>query len=89
MIGRSLRIKVFAISVELLQEMMTEGWQIGDGDILRCVNGLPPSAQFEYVYPGMNNTILLAFTHPTWPIVERFDNPPREIVTMQRIARPL
>ena len=39
------RLAIARISLELLQEMMTEGWKV---DGLECTRGLPEGAEFMY-----------------------------------------
>lgn len=77
-------LKAFDFSIELLQEMITEGWEAGTRSIMRCVRGLPQNARFEFaVHDCPPNRIRLVFSHPTWPEVVDI---PIESVVMRRFA---
>lgn len=80
-------LKAFVFSIELLQEMITAGWEIGTTDIVRCVRGLPANARFEYIEPSADSTVIFVFSHPTWPAVTSADDVPREAIALQRIER--
>lgn len=84
---RSNRLRIYAFSIEILQDIITEGWQIGDDAIVRCTSGLPPGAKFEYVYEGIGSTVCLVFSHPSWPEVGRYADPPRHTAMLSRIER--
>lgn len=78
-------LKAFAFSIELLQEIITQGWEIGTTHIVRCTEGLPSNAKFEYIEPSDGNTVVFVFSHPTWPDVLSVDDVPRERIVLQNI----
>jgi hypothetical protein len=87
MIERSPHLKAFAFSIELLHDMMTAGWHVGADRAIECVKGLPRGAKFEYVHPGHDHTIVLVFSHPTWPAIGRTDDVPRGVVEFRLTAQ--
>lgn len=84
----STRLREFPISIEFLQEIMTEGWEIGGGATVRCVRGLPHDAKFEYA-TSRDGSIALVFSHPSWEMVDVIAGPiPMEHVLMVRSTQP-
>ena len=82
----SRQLKAFNFSIELIEEMITEGWEIGTTSIVRCIHGLPQNARFEWCNFSAEPTIQLVFSHPTWPVVDDPSNVPVETITMSQIA---
>lgn len=50
-----------SFSVELLQQMVTKGWQI---EKIECIEGLPEGAEFQRVYADANTDIVFVFRVP-------------------------
>jgi hypothetical protein len=85
MTERSQHLKKFAFSIELFQDMFTQGWEIGTNSIVRCTQGLPGNAKFEYCEFSAGDHIILVFSHPTWPAVVDLDNIPMELILFTRV----
>ena len=50
-----------SFSLELLQRMITKGWH---AEGLKCIEGLPESAEFQRVYADANTDIVFVFRIP-------------------------
>jgi len=50
-----------SFSRELLQQMITKGWQI---EGLKCIEGLPENAEFQRVYSDSDREIVFVFRIP-------------------------
>ena len=68
-----LRYAVVYISGELLQEIITEGWRVGDTGIFACTKGLPVGAKYVGEYSGLVEnsplTIGLVFSHESFDAI--------------------
>jgi hypothetical protein len=80
-------LQAFDFSVEFLQEMMTTGWEIGTKSIVRCVDGLPQNAQFEYAEFSSGSFVSLIFSHPTFPLVSDPCAITRSAITIRQVVR--
>jgi len=62
------RIQAVAISIELLQEIMTQGWTVGDEYVLTCTKGLPAGAKFIGSHYAPDEAVaILEFEHESFP----------------------
>jgi hypothetical protein len=72
------RIQAVAISIELLQEIMTTGWTVGDEYVLTCTKGLPEGAKLvgsSYEHGNLRAAIL-EFEHESFPDLPEEATPP-------------
>lgn len=71
------RFRGVAITPELLQEWMTEGWQIPNGNYagIKCVEGLPEDAVYVSAYTHASRDVVLVFAHPSWNPVPKGREP--------------
>ena len=61
------RIRSVAISIEVLQEIMTQGWTVGDGAVITCKEGLPEGARFVGSRYGLDEkAVILEFEHESF-----------------------
>jgi hypothetical protein len=89
MTERSQHLKKFAFSIELFQDMFTQGWEIGTNSIVRCTQGLPGNAKFEWCELGTGNVIYFVYSHPTWPVADGHSSIPEEHIMFTQIALPV
>ena len=54
--------RIVKMSSDLLTQMLTQDWEIGRGEIIRCIKGLPEGARLEEA-----DVVDLVFSHPDWP----------------------
>ncbi len=93
----SLRLKSVRISIDLLHKMITEGWEAGTDTIVRCTEGLPEGAVFEYATrsdpaysePAYSEPAYMAlvFSHPDWPELNTGQDIPVFEVVFSRVQR--
>jgi hypothetical protein len=77
------------VSVALLAEMLTEGWEIGTERIVRCIGGLPAGAQYVRGWLDESScTINMVFTHSSFPEILWGQTIPVLDVTMRAEAKP-
>ena len=70
------RIRAVAISIELLQEIMTQGWTVGNDSVLTCTKGLPEGAKLVNSYHDDDRRSAIIFFHH-----ESFKDIPLHIAT--------
>lgn len=70
------------IANHMLFDMLTKGWVIGDGSIIRCVEGIPQGAKFINSYFDVErDCACLVFEHQSFP-----NTPPWEILPIQPVT---
>ena len=64
------RLANVALSLELLQEIITEGWQVGldcETESITCTLGLPRGAKLRNISHGVKyNEVMLLFEHESF-----------------------
>ena len=61
------RLVAVPISLQFWQEICTQGWRVGDGYVVECVEGLPEGAELvNSYYEGRRRTAYLVFHHPSF-----------------------
>jgi hypothetical protein len=85
----SKHLKKFAFSAQLFQDMFTQGWEIGTDGIVRCTQGLPNNAKFEWCELGTGDVIFFVYSHPTWPVADNHSSIPEESILFTKISLPV
>lgn len=91
MSDENIRLVIVEFSLDLLQEMITTGWRIGDDSIVECLDGIPEGAELRGASLNGSfsvDSLQLKFYHPSLGVVPEGECIPVKKAIMKKNARP-
>lgn len=84
------RYRRVAISFDLLVQMLTTGWSIGDAQTITCIDGLPEGAKFiRAIYDILSDTESLVFEHESFEPIQQGQIIPVSYISWKMETRDL